>query len=420
MKNRILLTLLLLLPAMTNGQDNSGALKIYGEVSNFAAYQSRKGYMDDIGLYYLLPADKNLNEVGMDLNDEASFRFLSLASKLGLDWSGYSSGSMKLSARMEADFYCANGVKSVLRLRHAYFSAGWNWGKWKAFGITAGQTWHPMAADRPHSLALSCGAPFNPYSYAPQVCLEYPLGDKFGLSLAALWQTNYCSTGPDGYSTQYIEWGCIPEFNFQLAFQSKDWKAKVGANYLSIKPRNNGLYPFTEVYVPVGDKCTSLCAFAYGEYSGERLDIRAKAIYAQSGEHLMMMGGYAITDYNMDTGRYYYTPFNSTSAWLSAGYGKALKGYLTLAYMQNLGTKETIFSTGGIFFNNDAWNLERCFRVAPGIVYQWKHLKVGAEYEYTGARYGDKDSFNLSTGLATENLRWIFAHRFTILLACTF
>ena len=54
---------------------------------------------------------------------------------------------------------------STIRLRHAYFNLDWG----KTAGLV-GQTWHPLFGDvSPQILNLSVGAPFQPFSRAPQI-----------------------------------------------------------------------------------------------------------------------------------------------------------------------------------------------------------------------------------------------------------
>lgn len=96
-------------------------------------------------------------------------------------------------AKIETDFY--NGLSgvsgtAVLRLRQAYVTVGRN--DWL---VTAGQAWHPMAADMPDVFSLNTGAPFGPFSRTPQVKLDYRLNDAFSLTGSAIWQMQYNSTG---------------------------------------------------------------------------------------------------------------------------------------------------------------------------------------------------------------------------------
>lgn len=423
---KCLLLLLLLSPAL-RAAEPPGQFKLYGDISNFASWNSREGMKDGIGLFYLLPADIQPNAVGMDLNDASAVRFVSIASRIGLTWGGYKFRNIDLKARMEADFYCANGVKSVLRLRHAWFSASTELSGKRTLRILAGQTWHPFSADLPHTLSLSCGAPFNVYNYSPQVSLTYDIFPWMKLSASAMWHTNFCSTGPNGSSSQYIEWGGIPECYVGLHFTCQGFKAKIGGNFLSIKPRLQGTYPWTDVPVLVGDKLDNWSFFAFAEFRKGDFSIKGKSLFTQSGEHLNLMGGYALHSTACDrdgnpNGTYIYTPYRTLSSWVSFGYGRKLQASLFLGYLRNLGTMQALLNTNAscIFYNNSAYNLVQAGRIAPVLKYRIGRLLLGIEYELTGAQYGDKATLNPQNGLAENDLRVVASHRVTALAACIF
>ena len=101
--------------------------KFYGFIRNYFAVDTRESVAGTGDLFYYLPKDVNMNEDGsQDLNQQASFRFLSLTSRLGVDVSGYQVGRTKFGAKVETDFYAGlsnkiNGT-AQLRLRQAYMT----------------------------------------------------------------------------------------------------------------------------------------------------------------------------------------------------------------------------------------------------------------------------------------------------------
>ena len=66
--------------------------KFYGFIRNFFAFDTRESTAGTGDLFYYLPKDQKLNELGDDLNAMPSFRFLALTSRLGVDVSGYQVG----------------------------------------------------------------------------------------------------------------------------------------------------------------------------------------------------------------------------------------------------------------------------------------------------------------------------------------
>ena len=159
------------------------------------------------------------------------------AARLGLDVTGYEFDGWNMGAKIEADFY--SGVSGVtgtatFRLRQAYVTVGRN--DWL---VTAGQAWHPMAADMPDVFSLNTGAPFGPFSRTPQVKLDYRLNDAFSLTGSAIWQMQYNSAGPNGASANYIKYSCTPEIYLGLNYKNDNLLLRAGVDMLSIKPRNN-------------------------------------------------------------------------------------------------------------------------------------------------------------------------------------
>lgn len=418
---KLLFLFILVAPAAFAQSTDNGKITLFGEVSNHASWHSREGYSDETGLFYLLPKEPSFNEVGIDLNATPSFNFLAIITRAGMRWDGFSSGNLKLGARIDGDFFCFSGKTPVLRLRNAYVNIGFNSGWSKRLSILVGQTFHPFAIDKPHTFELSCGAPFNPYSYAPQLKLNYEILPWMGVSVAALWQTNYASTGPDGVSTQYIRWGCTPELYADLNFHSGGFYGKFGVDFLSIKPRIEGIYPSSTVVVHVNDKVNNLSPYIYAEYTTGRWNFKGKSILASSGEHLNLMGGYSIRSID-NNGTFYYSVYRNTTSWISGQYSLGDFAFsLMVGYLQNLGTDKEIYSEDYIYFKNDAYNLLRAGRVTPSATYTWKkHLQIGLEYNLNAAQYGDKGSVSTSNGLAVGNPTWVMDHGITLRLSCMF
>ena len=259
--------------------------KLYGFIRNYFIYDSRESVSGTGDLFYYLPKDVSMKD-GMDVNATGSFRFLALTSRLGVDVSGYQIGNLHFGAKIEGDFYAgltnsSNTNASAyfpgntkisgtaqLRLRQAYATVTWKdlplcKEQTAQVGLKMGQAWHPMAADFPHLFSLEVGAPFGPFSRTPQVTMDASLGKNWVLSASALWQMQYQSAGPDGASAAYIKYACTPEVYLGLTYKNKGFLGRVGADLLSIKPRNIGpvadpTNPDKNITVHVKDRKTSL------------------------------------------------------------------------------------------------------------------------------------------------------------------
>ena len=243
--NLILSAVLLALGAFTASAaekaEPKNNFKLYGFIRNYFIYDSRESVSGTGDLFYYLPKDVNMKD-GIDLNDESSFRFVALTSRLGVDVSGYSINNVHFGAKIEGDFYAglANSSNSnatayfpsnnkisgtaTARLRQAYATITWkdlpmNDEQKASVALKIGQAWHPMAADMPHLFSLEVGAPFGPFSRTPLAQMDANLGKNWVVSAAAIWQMQYQSAGPIGGSALYMKYGKTPEM-YEPSFSS--------------------------------------------------------------------------------------------------------------------------------------------------------------------------------------------------------
>lgn len=399
--------------------------KLYGFIRNYAIFDSREVKAGTEDLYFYMPLDENKLANGTDLNATPSFRLLSLTTRLGLDVSGYQFGSMKLNGKVEADFYCKSGSTAILRLRQAYIGLTWDkLGKnaENSFLLTIGQAWHPMAADMPHIVNLETGAPFNPFNRSPQIMANYSFGKKVTLTAGAIYGMQYLPVGPTSNedlkvtkSANYMKYGLIPEIYAGITLKpTSSFTAKVGANLFTIKPR------WKDELGPLSDRLITVSPFVFLQYTGKNgLQIRAKSIFAQAGEHMNLLTGYGVSKINND-GSWEYTPMRSTASFISAQYGKKWQVMGMIGYMRLLGTSEDLIDTDHYWFNNSGVsNIRQMFRATPTLACNLGKLTLAIEYNLTGVQFGAKSSMD-SKGLVQDNLHWVLNHRILTMAKFTF
>lgn len=437
--------------------------KLYGFVRNYFTFDSRESWSGTADLYNYQPKDQKLNEYGDDLNAESTFRFLSLTTRLGLNIVGYQWRGMELGGKIEADFYAGMSTKSAtvnnttfkeahavsgvaqFRLRHAYMTMAWDslaMGKdFARIDLTIGQTWHPMAADLCDAIALNSGAPFGPFNRSPQVRMDARLGKYVTLTAAALWQMQYLSIGPGNLtSAEYMLYGKTPEAYLGLSFHDQGWIFRAGADVLSIKPRHQGTVTDAalgkDVTVKVSDRLTTVSPFAYLQYKKGEFSFKAKTIFAESGEHMNMYGGYGIKAIKAD-GSYEYTPIRHSTSWISIVYGgkvgqqedkhpQKLQGILFGGYVHNFGTKEALMDINGDgkytadkeFFNPRSAAMNKMWRLSPTLLYTVGKFQLGCEYEITSVQYGKGDLG--ANGLVENGLHWVTNHRIQLMTKYNF
>lgn len=444
--------------------------KPYGFIRNYFTYDSRESWSGTGDLYNYQPKDENWNMAEdalvpgverQDLNAQSTFRFLSLTTRVGVNIVGYKWRGTEFGGKIEADFYAGLSSKSAgklsqthslsgvaqLRLRQAYLTLGWDslkMGKdFARVDLTIGQTWHPMAADLCDAIALNSGAPFGPFNRSPQVKMDARLGKYVTLTAAGLWQMQYLSIGPNNItSAEYLAYSKTPEAYLGLSFHDKGFLARVGADVLSISPRHQGT--LNGVEVKVNDRITTASPFVYLQYKKGEFSFKAKTIFAESGEHMNMYGGYGVKGINAD-GSYSYTPIRHSTSWISLVYGgkvgaqedkhpQKLQGILFGGYVKNFGTKEALYDpdNNGLvdektddgkylayYYTPRSNAMNQMWRLSPTLLYTVGKFQVGLEYEITSVQYGD-GKINPANGLSDNGLHWVTNHRVQLMTKYNF
>ena len=423
MKRIITIAVTLVMALTLGAQEKPANLKFYGFIRNFFAFDTRESVSVTEDFFYYVPKDKNMvNDV--DLNAHPSFRFAALTSRLGLDIQGYEFDGFKVTGKIEGDFYAGvSGVTGTaqFRLRQAFATIGK--GDWK---LTAGQAWHPMAADMPDVFSLNTGAPFGPFSRTPLVKFDLSLSESISLTAAGIWQMQYTSAGPEGASANYIKYGMTPEAYLGVNFTTGGFTARVGGDLLSIKPRwNDGKQK-------VSDRITTVSPFLFLQYKSGLFSAKLKTIFAQAGEHMNLNGGYGISKVN-DDGSYEYTPTQNSSTWVSLMYGKKTQAILFGGFVKNFGTIEQLYGykdgyapASNLYFSKNSFsNMNAMWRLTPTVIHNIGKFSFGVEYELTSVQYGDYKTVGGvkslgDWGLAHDNLHWITNHRVQGLVKFTF
>lgn len=397
-------------------------LKPYGFIRNYFYYDSRENIQSSNGLYNQIPKDESLNTLGEDLNEEDSASFLAMTTRLGLNITGPDVLGAASSAKIETDFNGFSSSTTMLRIRHAYMKLDW-----KHNSILAGQTWHPMYGEIfPDVLGLASGSPFQPFSRTPQVRYDYSVSNV-KLSLAALYQLQYLSVGPqkEAANISYSKYGVLPELYASVEFKKGEFTLGAGIDYSRIKTRNTvDVVKIKANYVTqkndtiniknkkVSDYVNAFSPMVYVKYSTGMFGISAKSVLGENTAQLNMMSGYGESDIDEDGNREY-TPLRSSTSWIDLSYGKKYKINLFLGYSKNLGTSKEI---EGEVFVRGAKNIDQFYRIAPAISYNLKHFNFGIEYELTTVAYGKKiddkckvsDTHNVSNNRICSMIKYNF------------
>lgn len=339
MKKYILLSLSLITLSSSFAQLKDFKFKFYGQIRTDFYYNSRANEETVDGLFYMYPKDEMLDGNGEDLNATSNSNFYTLYSRLGLDVAGPKLGTAKTSAKVEVDFRGSGTSYSTIRLRHAYFNL--DWGK---SAVLVGQTWHPLFGDvSPQILNLSVGAPFQPFSRAPQI--RYRFTDKkFQLTGALVWQSQYLSQGPAGKSQEYIKKSNIPEIYIGADYKNGGLLAGVGIEMISLKPRTQSSWEdptydpgtnstiLTTRICKVDERITTLSYEAHVKYTNKNWFIGAKSVLGSNLTQASGLGGFGIKHIDNKTKEQEYTPIRFSSSWLNVVYGQKWKPGIFVGY----------------------------------------------------------------------------------------
>ena len=392
MKKYIITMLCLWMTLGSFAQLKNFSYKFYGQIRTDLYYNSRANEETVDGLFYMYPKDKIYDPNGNDLNSTSNSSFYTLYTRLGLDVAGPKLGNAKTSAKVEVDFRGSGTSYSMIRIRHAYFNL--DWGK---SALMVGQYWHPLFGDvSPQILNLSVGAPFQPFSRAPQI--RYRFTEKnWMLTGALVWQSQYTSQGPEGKSQNYIKNSCVPEVYIGADYKNGGFMAGAGIELLSLKPRTQATGSDGKTY-KVDERITTLSYEAHAKYTNKDWFIGAKTVLGSNLTQASGLGGFGVKSTDPKTGEQKYTPIRFSSSWLNVVYGQKWKPGIFLGYAKNLGAGSTlednkIYGTGN--------NLDQLVTAGAELTYNVAHWKFGVEYTLTSAWYG-RDKFS-PKGKATES-----------------
>ena len=413
------------LRAQENLANLKNTLTPYGFIRTAAVFDTRDSKAGSEDLFYFVPMDVSNNLEGQDINSNPSLKSYAITTRLGLDISGYQYGSMKVGGKVETDFYLMNGSTASLRLRHAYVNIFWDALGYmeNKFSIKAGQSWHPMAEDQPYCVNVETGAPFTPFNWSPQLLLDFTMGSGISLTAGALYPMQFLPTGPLGESEKYVKYGLIPELYAGISYADKQFVAKAGADFLSLRPRwRTTDYSYSgDVLYDVGsrvkDRLNMISPFVYLQLTEGSFRINAKSVFAQGGDHLRLMGGYALYDWR-DPFEYMYTPMRSSVSFVSFSVGKKLQFMCMGGYMKNLGTQHNLpvdyfehSLPAYIYYSSfGTKNIAQMVRATPTIAYNAGKLTVAVEYNNTTVQYGDISKLD-NYARPLEDLHWVTNHR---------
>lgn len=411
-KKSLLITFVMLFSANTiilahpndSIQNTKPKLSWSGMVIGNAIFDSRQVVEAREGFLLLYPLMPAFDKEGTDINAKPSFNQYAMTTRLKATLTAPEIKQIKSMAVIETDFTGAsNAENNSLRLRHAYVKLEWRNSK-----LLMGQYWHPLDIPEmiPAVVSLNTGAPFRSFSRQPQIRFDQRAG-KLNFVIAATSQRDYVNSGPAGSSYIYLRNSAIPDLNLQIQYSSGNVFAGIAGNYKVLTPRL-----VTDSGFKANEQVNCFAAAAYLRYELKKAGVKLQAIYGQSLNDHLMLGGYGVSETDMLTNRRKYSNLNYLNAFLHL-YSKNNRVNYSLygGYTQNLGSRNII--TGNVYGRNP--EIMNVWRISPAMSYTWRWIVAAAEVEYTHAASGLPDKYyNLTQ--TSEAGNW----RFTIQMVYNF
>jgi len=382
----IILMGLLILCTTVNAQEKKDKIKVKltGFVGAETYFDTRTNITARDGAILLYPAAPSYDTEGNDLNDRSSLFMTTIQSRLRATVSGFNVFGAKGIAAIEGDFVgTTNDKTGLFRLRHAFIKLDWEKDQ-----LIAGKFWHPLFIPSafPRVLHWGAGIPFGVLCRAPQLRYTHKMGNS-SLSIAALSEMDFKSTGPNGSSVEYVQNSGVPELTLQfktLLTDGLEFGATVGNKTLKPSLVNSKGVKTDE----------TLNSFYFNTWLGltaKKFKWNVQGIYGQNMYNFLTIGGYGVKNIK-ENGDYEYTnisTLNLTSDIFTTT-GKVRYGF-NAGYSKNLGASDDLAMVDGDFVGlySRGSNIDNLYQFAPRIEFHSGRMIIGGEAIYTSAAYGE-------------------------------
>lgn len=396
-----LLLSLLMVMAISSRAAEGVKLTGYGFVGNQMFYSDRESMQGADGLFYIMPLDRREDSNGEDVNRHSELTFLSMITRVGVNISAPDMLGASSTGKIETDFAIKVGQTYGLRLRRAFFNFAW-----RSDRLLLGQEWHPMSADiLPDVPSISMGSPFNPFNRSPQIRWDHRFAKGLNTTLAAIFQSQYTSIGPNGKSSEYQRNSMTPDLYFGLTYSAGGFQTGIGAEYQYLVPRRVALSGTPRMSL-VEESVSSICGMFQASYTKGRLSIKGKTMWGENMSHLGICSGYGVNGIDASTNSYTYEPLTALSSWAMLSYGDRCRFSLFGGYMCNLGSRTEYLLPEMNLYVFGGNRFDQAYRVSPSVLFKVENLQLALEYELTAAAYG-----NLEPNGNVVNSHWVANNR---------
>jgi len=363
-------------------------VEIHGFVGVNAYMDTRQSYSARNGNIYLFPKPAELDDNGVDLNDNGYYDIDAAFSRFNIGVSGPDMFGAKSFAFIEGDFLGdknPNHQDVNFRLRHAFIRLNWD-----KTSLLVGQYWHPLfiTENFANTVNLSCGTPYHPLNRTPMVRVGYQLSDKIEAIGFLMSQNDFLDKGMH----EAAENSLIPETALQLKYKSDKFFAAVTGGYKVLKP---SLYDLNIYDGGSGPKVATDETAKGGYLTGSLKNnfgpftLKTEALFTAGMTNVVVLGGFA--EKANDTDEREYTALKNFSTWLDLeSNATKVKPGLLFGYTKNLGAFDKATPLAGYTIGGSIADM---YSIVPRVKFMaTPKMWFGVEWMYVVAAYGGKDS----------------------------
>ena len=290
MKKALFFIIMALINAICPAQSNEES-KIKFDLSGFvrtdAFIDSRQTTSLRDNAIMVVPAGKLPDIKAEDINSTANLTMFGLHTRLAGKVTGVEALDAKVTGYLEGEFFGMSDTDiNGFRLRHAYVKFDW-----ENTTILFGQYWHPMFSTDVIP-SFSFAAPFIPYSRNPQIRITQNLNKNFSLSLTAMTERDFTSSGPDNLnnsvkSNTFLKNSALPMLDLQAQGKFSNFVVGASFDYKSLLPRLKA-----QDGTKASEKINSIAGTLFGKVTFTKdFQLKFQGVYGQNLANIYNAGG---------------------------------------------------------------------------------------------------------------------------------
>lgn len=366
--------------------------KLSGFVRNDVFWDSRQAVSFRQNVLLFAPAEPCYLRGYGDVNNVATFTITPLRSFVRLDLHNAEQWGTEVRGTIQVDCLGINEeTTSAIRLWYAYFELIGRYNK-----IAIGQLRHPLRLLRvfPHALTFNVAEIIA----APQIRWVHKWTEHFH-GIAAIHSElvdasfgQLIQNGPIEESPKFIQNSLKPAFAVRVQHATEQTIIGAGYDIRAIVPRL-----VTATGYATEQEIAASWFTAFAGVKTDSFDLRWQSLVGQNTTPANLLGGAALSCCATPTNKCTYTNLWAATHWIDLEITRhpvvhpgAFLGYSPVFHVDNRLFIDPVTNRPVIFTFND--RLQMVLRAAVRVTGEWEPIKMGIEYVFAHATYGDRDA----------------------------